>query len=52
MIGLRLSQEMRRQIEAWGAVQNPPLSFSEAVRRLLGEALKATKPRRTDRKEK
>jgi hypothetical protein len=47
MIGLRLPPEMRRVIEDWAAEQSPPLTFSEAVRRLLDFALTvARKPRR------
>jgi hypothetical protein len=43
MIGLRLPTEMRQEIEEWAADQSPPLTFSEAVRRLLESALKMTK---------
>jgi hypothetical protein len=40
MIGLRLAPEMRQEIEDWAAEQSPPLTFSEAIRRLLDDALK------------
>jgi hypothetical protein len=43
MIGLRLPPEMRREIEEWAAERSPPLTFSEAVRRLIASALKATR---------
>jgi hypothetical protein len=31
----------RQEIEAWGAEQSPPLTFSEAVRRLIRHGLDA-----------
>jgi hypothetical protein len=41
MVGLRMPPEERREIEAWGAEQSPPLKFSKAVRQLIRYGLDA-----------
>jgi hypothetical protein len=41
MVGLRMPPDERQTIEAWGAEQLPPLTFSEAVRRLIKHGLEA-----------
>jgi hypothetical protein len=47
MVGLRMPLEERKAVEAWGAMQDPPLKFSMAARRLLQLALaRQTAPRR------
>jgi hypothetical protein len=43
MVGVRMPPEVREEIEAWGAEQSPPLKLSEAIRRLLDDALKRTR---------
>lgn len=37
--GVRLSDEMVDEIDAWGATQDPPLGRSEAIRALIKRGL-------------
>jgi hypothetical protein len=39
MVGIRLSAEKRQKIEAWASLQADKPSLSEAIRRLLDQAL-------------
>jgi len=45
MIGLRMPPESRRAIEAWAQDQDDKPSFSEAIRRLVDQALAAAPKR-------
>jgi hypothetical protein len=42
MSGVRMPLEEKRAIEAWGAKQSPPLTFSGALRYLAQRGLEAT----------
>jgi hypothetical protein len=37
---------MRREVEAWAAAQDSPLSLSEALRLLIADALKRRKQKK------